>query len=58
MKYFYGALVVIGLCGLFFLFYYLNKKTPKPKGCEDLEAECETCPITTCLKNSSKKEEK
>ena len=42
MKYLYGALVVIGLSGLFFLFYYLNKKTPKPEGCE-MEVENEKC---------------
>ena len=60
MKYFYGALIVIGLCGLFFLFYYLNKKTPKPEGC-DVEIEDEKCincqsPFCHLKKNKEKGE--
>ena len=53
-----ATIVIIGtLIVLFVVCFLLNKKTPKPDGCEDLEAECETCPITTCLNNSSKREE-
>ena len=55
---FFATVIIIGLLiAMFITFFLLNRKTPKPKGCEDLDAECETCPITTCLKNSSKKEE-
>lgn len=51
------VLIIGGLIAIFIVCFLLNRKTPKPEGCEDLEAQCETCPITTCLKNSSKKEE-
>ena len=44
-----ATVVIIGLLiAMFITCFLLNRKTPKPKGCEDLEAECETCPITTC----------
>ena len=36
--------------------FMINKNTAKPEGCENLEAECSSCPITTCLKNTSEKE--
>ena len=50
--------IVLGILVVIFIICFLsNKNTPKPEGCEDLEAECETCPITTCLKNGSQKEE-
>ena len=49
------VLVIGALIALFIVCFLLNKKTPKPEGCEDLDAECETCPVTTCLKNNSKK---
>ena len=53
-----ATIVIVGvLIAMFIVCFLLNRKTPKPKGCENLEAECETCPITTCLKNSSNKEE-
>ena len=53
-----AMVIILGSLIAIFLFCFLtNRKIPKPKGCEDLEAECETCPITTCLKNSSNKEE-
>lgn len=53
-----ATVIILGiLVAMFIVCFMINKKTPKPEGCEDLEAECETCPITTCLKNSSQKEE-
>ena len=52
-----ATIILVVLVAMFIVCFLLNKKTPKPEGCEDLEAECETCPITTCLKNSSEKEE-
>jgi len=52
-----GTVVILAIMiGLFLICFIANRKTPKPEGCEDLEAECEHCPITTCLKNTSKKE--
>ncbi|MBQ9731012.1 MAG: hypothetical protein IJV94_02640 [Bacilli bacterium] len=50
------VVVLVIMIGLFLVCFIANRKTPKPEGCEDLEAECENCPITTCLKNTSKKE--
>ena len=52
-----AILVIVLVIAIFIISYVLNKKTPIPEGCEDLDAECETCPVTTCLKNNSKKEE-
>ena len=45
------------LLGLYILFYLLNKKTPKPEGCESLEENCEGCQITSCSNRKEKKEE-
>lgn len=44
-----GGLVVVG--------YILNNNTPKPKGCENIDGVCESCSITSCLKNPKLKEE-
>lgn len=38
-----AALVLIYVVG-----YLLNKKTPKPKGCENLTAECSGCQQFDC----------
>lgn len=52
-----GTIVILVIMiGLFLVCFIANRKTPKPEGCEDLEAECETCPIKSCLKNTSEKE--
>ena len=52
-----GTVVVLAvMIGLFLVCFLANKKTPRPEGCEDLDAECENCPVTECLKNASKKE--
>ena len=37
--------------------YVLNKRTPKPAGCEDLDAACQSCPVATCGHNTSEKGE-
>ena len=52
-----GILVVICLVALFFISYVLNKKTPIPKECQDLESNehCVGCKNITC---SHYKEEK
>ena len=52
-----GTIAILAIMiTLFIVCFMANKKTPKPEGCEDLEAECENCPVTECLKNTSKKE--
>lgn len=35
--------VICGLVGIFFITYVLNKKTPLPKGCENLLIDDEAC---------------
>ena len=50
--YFIGAIILIaGLIAIFFVSYVLNKKTPVPKGCENLlrdEEMCANCSNTNC----------
>ena len=57
VRYILGALLLIVLIGLFIFTYLLNKRTPKPEGCEGLEENCEGCQITSCLNRKEKKEE-
>ena len=49
-------IVVIGI-GLFIGTYILNRRTPKPEGCENLSEECEGCQILTCSHRIEKKED-
>lgn len=50
--YFIGGIILIaGLFAVFFISYVLNKKTPVPKGCENLlhdEEMCKNCSNTSC----------
>ena len=39
------------LVSLFIGTYVLNKRTPKPEGCEEIGSECEGCQITSCSHN-------
>ena len=51
------AVLFVVLCiGLFIFTYVLNKRTPKPEGCEDIGSECEGCQITSCSHYKEKKE--
>ncbi len=36
------------IAGIYAIFYYFNHKTPLPKGCENLNAECDGCKINLC----------
>lgn len=53
-----AILVLVGLGGLFAVFYYFNSKTPVPEGCENMTAECEGCGITSCGHNPKLKQTK
>ena len=57
VRYILGALLLIVLIGVFIFTYLLNKKTPKPEGCENLEENCEGCQITSCSHRIENKEE-
>ena len=52
-----AVLVITGLVLAFVFSYLLNKKTPKPEGCENLEENCEGCQITSCPNRKEMKEE-
>lgn len=52
-----AALIMTFLIGAFIGSYLLNKKTPKPEGCENIDENCEGCQITSCLNRKEKKEE-
>lgn len=43
---FFGALV-----GIYIFLFLLNKKTPKPEGCENLKADCGGCKDYACSNN-------
>lgn len=45
------------LVGIYILGYLLNKKTPKPEGCENLTQDCEGCAMVDCTHNPVHKEE-
>jgi len=56
MKALIAILLVGGAIFLFIFTYLLNKRTPKPEGCENLSEECEGCQILTCSHRIEKKE--
>lgn len=56
-----AVVVVVISVGLFIFTYLLNKRTPKPEGCESIGSECEGCQITSCshyIKNTKEKDER
>ena len=52
-----AVIFMITLIGAFIGSYLLNKKTPKPEGCENLDESCEGCQITSCSHHKANKEE-
>lgn len=52
-----AGIIMIFLVGAFVGSYLLNKKTPKPEGCENLDENCEGCQITSCPNRREKIEE-
>jgi hypothetical protein len=54
---FVAPILFLGLLGgLYASSYYLNLKTPKPEGCEDLDVSCGSCSISSCGLHPSNKE--
>lgn len=39
------------LVTIYIVLYLMNKKTPLPKGCENLKADCEGCKDYACTNN-------
>ena len=58
MKYLYVLLALAIFGGLFILVYYLNSKTKKPDGCNELPEECKQCKVSFCGKKKSEEKEK
>ena len=61
LKVLIAVLLVLFLVGLFVFSYLLNKRTPKPEGCQNIGEECEGCQVLMCSHNKSNhnnKEEK
>lgn len=52
-----AVVIMIVMIGVFIGSYLLNKKTPKPEGCENLDENCEGCQITSCSHHKNNKEE-
>lgn len=44
-----GFFALLG--GIYAAAYYMNHKTPKPKGCENLKPECRGCHDKNCMNN-------
>ena len=53
----WALVIMVLLISAFIGSYLLNKNTPKPEGCENLEENCEGCQITSCSNRKEKNEE-
>lgn len=52
-----ASIAIIGVCVFLFIFtYLLNKRTPKPEGCEDISENCEGCNVMTCSHRTNKED--
>ena len=51
-----AIILFVCLCVFCGLGYYLNKKTPKPEGCEELSESCAGCKIKDCMHRVTKEE--
>ncbi len=52
-----GLLIAAVLLGIFILSYVLNKRTPKPEDCEEIDESCINCSNPLC-RNRIVEEEK
>ena len=55
MKILIAILLIVIFVFLFIFSYLLNKKTPKPEGCKELEKQCQTCQISSCMHHQERK---
>ncbi|MFR4218679.1 MAG: hypothetical protein ACLT16_13600 [[Clostridium] innocuum] len=51
MKALLPVLYLGALGAVYALVFYFNHKTPLPKGCEDLKAQCKGCHDHSCCNN-------
>lgn len=51
-----AIILFVILSSIVVLGYVLNRKTPVPKGCENLKENCEGCKISCCIHHPSKGE--
>ena len=51
-----AILLIVGLGALFFITFVINRKTPVPKGCENIKIEQESC--LACSNSSCEIKEK
>ena len=49
----YAVILFVVLAVFVAVGYYLNSKTEKPEGCEDMSEKCEGCRITSCINHPS-----
>lgn len=53
-----AILFLAAMGGVYAILYFLNHRTPVPKGCENLSVECDGCGITSCAKHPNHQESK
>ncbi|MCR0288357.1 hypothetical protein MKC84_02345 [[Clostridium] innocuum] len=56
MKALLPVLYLGALGAVYALVFYFNHKTPLPKGCEDLKAQCKGCHDHSCYNNPAHEE--
>lgn len=52
-----GILFFLLLFGVFVVSFLMNRKTPKPPGCENLTPDCSACQDFSCPNHSKKEQE-
>ena len=52
-----ALILFVILTGIFILTYVLNKKVPKPEGCEEIDESCLNCSNSLCKHNPQKQKE-
>lgn len=56
MEMLFAIILFVILSGIFILTYVLNKRIPKPDGCDEIDESCMNCSNTLC-KHSKKNNE-
>lgn len=52
-----ALILFVVLTGIFVLTYVLNKRVPRPEGCEEIDESCLNCSNTLCKHRPKKDEE-